>query len=516
MNRVAFLALVGSILAITSAPAADPPKVSPRADALDLLLVGAEKPIRLELRVEIEGKSVPAVWDETFAKLLTFFDRDADGSLNKGEVARLPSAFALRQVLWGQIATVSGESPAWNDLDLNTDGKASADELADYYRRAGLGGVLVGVGKSPVTDRLTTAVVKALDTNKDGKLDEPEWKAAADVLDKLDKNDDELIGPGELVDRTSYPGALGSTLLAAPAPGAKSDAVTDALPLVLLPLRTTDTNWRHAVTAHRTKEKLPPVPADALLALRAAAPASAWQVRFAAGKDSVVEPVGGKPPANARLALASGSLRLELRADEGKLAEQTATARKRFLALFAEFDADSDGSLDVKELTAPKAGQFKQLQATADRDGDGRFQQKELVAWLDLQEQVAKGHVLLTVLDHGTGLFELLDADRDGSLSVRELRNAWAHLKEQGCVAEGKFDPAKLPRHLITTVSRGHPQHAPGKPVRGGPEWFRAMDRNGDGDVSRREFTGSADVFGKLDLDKDGLLSPAEAEQFKK
>ena len=39
------------------------------------------------------------------------------------------------------------------------------------------------------------------------------------------------------------------------------------------------------------------------------------------------------------------------------------------------------------------------------------------------------------------------------------------------------------------------------------------MDRNVDGDVSRREFTGQVDVFNKLDLDKDGLLSPDEAEK---
>ena len=32
----------------------------------------------------------------------------------------------------------------------------------------------------------------------------------------------------------------------------------------------------------------------------------------------------------------------------------------------------------------------------------------------DLQERVARGQVLLTLLDHGAGLFELLDASRQG------------------------------------------------------------------------------------------------------
>jgi hypothetical protein len=39
------------------------------------------------------------------------------------------------------------------------------------------------------------------------------------------------------------------------------------------------------------------------------------------------------------------------------------------------------------------------------------------------------------------------------------------------------------------------------------------MDRNGDGYVSRREFTGPADVFNRLDLDRDGLLSAEEADR---
>ena len=49
--------------------------------------------------------------------------------------------------------------------------------------------------------------------------------------------------------------------------------------------------------------------------------------------------------------------------------------------------------------------------------------------------------------------------------------------------------------------------------MRHSPNWFQAMDRNGDGDLSRREFTGSADVFNKLDHDQDGLIDGTEANQ---
>lgn len=491
--------LLLALLAAVSALAAEPAKPSPRADALELLLLVGDAPARLALRVEVDGKSVPDIWDDTFAKLHAYCDRDGNGTLNKAEAARLPSPFALRQVLWGQFVPAAGDPPPFDTLDLNGDGKVSDTELADYYRKAGLGGVLVGVGKSPATDKLTDSILKAVGASKGGGTGETEWKKAAEALLKLDANDDELIGPGELVDKTSYPGANGSILLSAAGSGGKTDPVCDALPLALLPLRTADAEWQNKVTARREKEKRKAVE---LGSVRADKPAVAWEVKFD-GKMS--------PP----LVHSADGVRIVLRTDAGKLVEQTAAARKRWAAQFAEFDTDGDGTLNAKEHAAPKAEPFRQLLAAADRDGGGTLAKADLDGWLDLHEQIARGCVLLTLLDHGTGLFEVLDADHDGGLSVRELRTAWDGLKAAGCVTDGKFDRTKLPRHLLACVSHGHPQSPLGKPVRNGPDWFRAMDRNGDGDVSRREFTGPAELFDKLDLDGDGLLSVAEAEKAK-
>ncbi|GIS63333.1 MAG: hypothetical protein CM1200mP2_55580 [Planctomycetaceae bacterium] len=59
------------------------------------------------------------------------------------------------------------------------------------------------------------------------------------------------------------------------------------------------------------------------------------------------------------------------------------------------------------------------------------------------------------------------------------------------------------------------PQPVPTTPTadrRGGPRWFRRMDRNGDGDVSGREFLGGLSLFDRLDKNRDGLISPGEAK----
>jgi EF hand len=47
-----------------------------------------------------------------------------------------------------------------------------------------------------------------------------------------------------------------------------------------------------------------------------------------------------------------------------------------------------------------------------------------------------------------------------------------------------------------------------------GPLWFRKMDKNRDGDVSRREWLGSEEMFRQIDRDGDGLISAEEADRF--
>jgi hypothetical protein len=129
------------------------------------------------------------------------------------------------------------------------------------------------------------------------------------------------VGPGELVKRVAYPGALGSNILSAPVAGRKRDALAEPLPLLVPPLRTSDTGWAAESAERVTREERAALTAGALLTRRKTPPVVAWEVRFANGKEPgpVVALVGGKPPENARMTYTSGSLRLEIRADAGKL-----------------------------------------------------------------------------------------------------------------------------------------------------------------------------------------------------
>jgi Ca2+-binding EF-hand superfamily protein len=464
------------VLALVSAARPDEGR-KPAADPVELVFFDRDRFIRVELLAEVEGKAVSAIWNETFARILGFFDRDGNGLLDAKEAARLPSALALRQSMNTGFTPPIGDAPAFADLDADTDSKVTLDELAAHYRSAGLGNVQIGVGRLPAGRELSNALLTRLDVDGDGRVAEAEWKNAAEALKKLDANSDELIGAGELLPKTIYPGAAGTTRLTPPRAGTPAPESLAKFPFALLPKDRGDRRW-----ADESARRNPAFQSSALLKARQCQPDARWTIRLEKA---------GEPD---RVAASSPGLRVEAWPVAGKATEAFASARRRLTAAF--------GTKDLAWLVP-----------FADRNADGILDRDEFDAWLALQEQIMREHVYLTLLDDGS-LFELLDADHDGALSVRELRTAWRRLVECKVVADGAYDPKKVPRVILAPMSRGYPKTI-ACAVKRGPAWFQAMDKNGDGDVSRLEFTGPGDVFDKLDSDRDGLLTPQEAGKAK-
>jgi Ca2+-binding EF-hand superfamily protein len=142
----------------------------------------------------------------------------------------------------------------------------------------------------------------------------------------------------------------------------------------------------------------------------------------------------------------------------------------------------------------------------------------ELTSYLALYRKAAENLVTLTISPQPRSWFEILDADGDGQLSVRELRTAWERLGDAEARKAGFVTvPDENGLYLTLTFVRGS-DGARGiplmkRPARSrGPAWFQAMDSNGDGCVSPREFIGTREQFRRIDRDGDGLLSPEEAE----
>src|SRR5262249_46499822 len=158
-----------------------------------------------------------------------------------------------------------------------------------------------------------------------------------------------------------------------------------------------------------------------------------------------------------------------------------------------------NGYIDRKE--AENFGMAEQF-AQMDRNRDGKVFLKEFVDYYRQQNEVAQSRIALQGTDQGKLLFDLLDTNRDGRLSPRELAEGPAKLPKWHRNGDGKLEEREIPRQYTLNVGRGGNQGnvyatpvvfggggrptAPTQP--GAPAWFIKMDRNRDGDVSRREF----------------------------
>ena len=93
------------------------------------------------------------------------------------------------------------------------------------------------------------------------------------------------------------------------------------------------------------------------------------------------------------------------------------------------------------------------------------------------------------------------DANNDGAISKQEVPRLLQVRLSAGSV--GRFHFFDDIDEEATKTTAAHRS--------AGPLWFRRMDVNGDGDVSRREWLGSEEDFRRIDTDGDGLISLEEA-----
>ncbi len=550
-----------------------------RADeAQALVYLGETRPALVRLHVTVEGRPYQAAWDGLMGKLFAHADRNGDGSLSREEAALVPTVSYLRSRMTGAVngRGSSNNSAAFNDLDADKDGKVTLDELKRYYRRMDFGPFQLrpapGQGKST---QMTDTLFRLLDRDGDGKLSKEEAANAEAALHRLDLDEDEMIAADEVLPEINPYGrnvfvATAAVSVAAPTNSsflllgagepparltralfdrydkdrdgkltraelgldeaafarldANKDGTLDAGELARWPEGPSDLEL--AVTLGTAQPKKP---AGGLLAsvvglgrpsLRNAAvqvyptPEARWPLASSTRRE--VE--GG-------VLITHGVAQIDVRGGPSGRYRADGT-RNFFLQQFRMLLKDKKDYITKAEADSSQF--FGALFVFADRDGDGKLTERELNAYFDLMSQAAGCFTTLSLADHGTGLFELLDANRDGRLGPRELRTAWSRLAPWDRAGVGYLTREQIPRQFQLTLTQGPPEDArlqQGMMVRGqmaspspagpgrGPLWFRKMDRNGDGDVSWREWLGSEEDFRKIDTDGDGLISAEEAEK---
>ncbi len=556
-------------------PAAQPRAEAP--DYQDIVYLGEDRPVFFRLHVRRDGKPFAEPWHAYVKELFQFLDRDGDGFLTKDEAARVPSAQQLLQQFQGAIVFVNQVATVrFEDLDADRDGKVTLEELAGYYRRSGVGPLQVNFPQGPLatTDALTEALFQALDENKDGKLSREELARADRLLQRFDFDDDEMVSAQELggnpnnqiyyrlqaaelrlarLNRMPRSNA-GAFFPVHPDGSRKQHVVRAQLVHQLLSRYDRDKNQQLSreeigldratfdrldanhdgqLSAAELMEMLRQPPHLELVMRLGKTAANEARVDLAGGQEKpapLAAALSKSANGTAAVALADVRFNLQAVAVARDFRVNTRNYRQFYTAQFKAADLNKDGVLDIQEIAKSRfRPYFQPLLQIADRNEDGELSLDELNAYLDLTEKGVGCMTAISIINNGRGLFGILDANGDGRLSIRELRGSWARVAGFDKGGKGHVTRRDIPLQFQVTADvfpSGY-AYAIAPPARSaargtavarrsapaGPLWFYKMDRNGDGDVSRREFLGSAEDFRRIDTDGDGLISLNEAKK---
>jgi Ca2+-binding EF-hand superfamily protein len=566
MKRGMFLVAVAAALTVlrcwdaraeNQQPANPAPRPPAASDHYDFLFLGDSRPVLIRLRARIDGKSLQQAWDDFLDSLFRYLDRDGNGLLSEEELQRAPRPQLLYQLVRGTVADMRpGTSRATPEVQVSlVGGKVSREGLAAYYRLSGVEPFVALIqDKTTQAEALTDALFKALDLNQDGKLSKEELLAAPSSARALDLNNDELVSVQELLPNADPNENARMAQRDAP------KALSNSTPLVLLSADDSPTRLAYILLGRYDKDqsqrlsraeiKLEPHVFDQLdlnhdgeldaeelarflerqpieieLLVQLSASASAGRIDIYDPSPMAAQ-VGSAATTETRpLALKVGEARIDLLMTTGMPAAFQ-SVRQFLLGQFDAADVEMRGFLDKKQIQGNPY--LTALFPAAEWDSKRKLSKEECGALVDLLGKAVASSVVLTITDQGRGLFEMLNSHHDGRLRQRELKLAWARLASWDRDGDGAISRTEIPHQFQLRMSQGPTtdlQLAAGAAIpiaaaeppapqkSKGPLWFQKMDRNGDGEISLREWLGTKEDFKRIDTNSDGVISVEEAER---
>lgn len=546
-----------------------PPNLSaekevPIPDAVEInaaervLLLTAGGPIILELRLLIGGQPHQQAFDRLLDAALLAADADGDGRAMWSELLE-SKKFRYGQYGNLPIADDNAKKQLRERYDMDQDLVVDRDELPRLLtRNAGLSRAfsLRSVAEVRRGAGRETSLWRLLDNDDDGALSGEELAAAPVRLRQSDSDDDDLLSQAELRQPTALDlenrgesrlrrGDVARLL--------GSNAQWDSVQLALEEryalggrLKPVDLGWSEAFFEHLDENHDGRLIRKEYSRFNQIAPQLVIAVDFAGDAAPVPETAPSPKPSPAdavqnpsRLRLLSLAPPLAERGvsavvqNERLVVRAAGTTLVFFLndtlagtdlaaqaaALLQTLDADNNGYLEEAELPPGAATQLPQF-AAADANEDGKIYPDEIAAFLRQQQAAQRAQIHARAELRGDPLFGFLDRNSDDQLDPRELQAAAARLAELDSDGDGQVLVSDLPEALTFCLARGsienqdelfRPPSVTARVENGAaPRWFTAMDQNGDGALSPREFLGEADDFEKLDRNRDGLIDLSE------
>ena len=550
MNRCFLLSLVILIAFCSRSVTADDKSKAAEGTAR-LIVFAPDGPLLIELQMTIDGEPFRRARARLIDELLKQADVDGDGKPTWVE-AMINPRFAF-----GRFANPSQQRQLAKTYDRNKNGQVEAGEAENLLARfvGGQGGGAFSLTRGNSAAR-GPDVLKLLDTDNDKQLSADELKAAAERLKSRDADDNDVLDAIELT------GAVGGGARYQIVRRGGGVTLTGDISARLLSAKTEDIDqlYKELLTRYGGKNKkldttdLAARPELAkgldanndgridlteIEALRILPASLVLEAHFGnAGKrprglilKSLAKSLGPREKTVSRsgevttLRLPGMKLQLSAITSGGAQArnyDQVATQT------LARMDTNKNGYIEKKELTGNFRRLLPQFQAW-DADGDEKVYAKEIAAFYLRQLAPQMSRITAGVQDLGSSIFSTLDAGGDGRIGLREMRGAAERLKSFDENNDGVIAIEEIPRTVSIRLTRGGNSYASYRssafgrrptanppPEAAGPAWFVRMDRNADGDVTMREFLGTAEQFNKLDADGDEFITRAEAEKAQK
>jgi len=518
-------------------------KGDPKKPKERVVLLSPKGPVIVEMAIYVNGKSFRMLRETLVESNMKAADKDGDGEATWEEAFSNPVFVNVRYR--NALTNAAVRKSAVKRFDANSDGIAQRDEVRKYVAAIGYGAAFA-IRPSYTYSRQADAK-KVLDTDKDGTLSKAEIAAAARRLKSRDADDNDLLEAFEL---TGARGRRGMRLQrrGARLPTRARDVFqlgpTANLTSIYneLKKRYADGNKNIRAAAFRAApglfktldlNKNGLLEAGEMVAIHLAQPSVKLEIRIGEDKSqgqgiivkSLVkgmqsQPAPGEPAAeNATISLPGWKLRFHVPPNSATTYDYTRTAN----SYLSRYDRNKNGYIDEKDLKGlGAAGRYAKTQFQQwDANSDGKVYVDEIKGYYDRLRAPQMSQVTMQTVSQGPSLFAALDETGDNRLSLREMRNAGARLKNLDRNRNGRIDPDEMPSEVALTLFRGryYRPRRPGQPGRRtsttpprGPKWFVHMDKNGDGDVTLREFLGTKAQFEKLDANSDGFIERKEAE----
>lgn len=533
-----------------------------KAQRQTVLFLGEEGPLVIGFELKTGGQAFTETWRAGLRQIIEELDKDGNGTLSRKETEGKGEKKTDKSSESSPQAEALLRSANLWDADAEPrDGELNEQEIARFLSRKGQGAFQTEASEKTaalLSPQITQAVNSGdrlwdwLDDDDDQKLSPKELQDADETLRKYDLDADESISLNELeaIQNPFFTARQSNQMTETPffsihhgqsatriirglalryrsfdppnnekAAGSRGIAI-EALQIPDSQKRLFDRDGSGRLDDWELREFLKsPVP---MVTIQIELPASEKSLPKLTGRvRDAKSSIAVKKSLPGSVSILAGEIQIEIDANGLRPEALTQSLKERF----NQADRDNNGYLEKGEANRDQF--FRRHFAEYDADGNEKLYPEEWRKPVDAAIEFARSQTRMTVQDGGQDVFSVLDGDRDLKIGPREWITAADRMEIWDKNENGTLEKNEVPHvyrvsfgpglpdlpGLITPQNNNRQSPAMQEVVRG-PKWFQAMDKNGDGDVSAREFLGSPESFKKIDRDQDELIDPHEAAKF--